>query len=461
MITTGESISWQFAYFVQETCFKDLPESIASYTKERILDTIGACIAGSYGWEHNQALIDSLGCFGVGQGTIVGKKKKAPTAVAAMINSAFAQSVELDDGHKNAGVHAGAVVIPAALAVAEQQGSTGREFLTAVVIGYEIVYRLARYMNPAAIEKGFHPTTTCGTIGAAAAAAKLLKLNTESTVAALGLAGLQAAGLMEATLSAQSSKPAMVGHGAMAGVAAAYQAQCGLPGPIHVFEGKSGLLQAMSANVELKGMFLAELGVRLEIVDTYVKLYPTLRHTQPAIEGILSLREECSFLPVDIQKIIVGTFPIAVNLTGAIYEPENIVSARFSMPFAIAVALKEGTEGLTRLEQDLLTRPDLLALARLVEVRVDEDICREFPQKRGAKVQVHLKDGRLFEKSVFTLKGSPDNPVNWDELCQKYMACSCPVFTQEKNAVILNTIKEIDKISNLSKLTYIFSEVIE
>lgn len=458
MITTHDSISRQFADFIQNISFEDLSDSIVLYTKERILDTLGVCIAGSYGWEHNKALIESLGCFGLGQGTIVGNKNKASTAVAAMINSAFAQSVELDDGHKNAGVHAGAVVIPAALAVAEQQGSSGKEFLTAVVIGYEIVYRLARHMNPAEIEKGFHPTTTCGTIGAAAAAVKLLKCDTESIAAALGLAGLQASGLMEVTLSAQSSKPVMVGHGALAGVAAAYLAQSGLPGPDQIFEGKSGLFQAMSANVDLQGT-AAELGVRLEIVDTYVKMYPTLRHIQPAIEGILSLREKFCFTPEDIQRIIVGTFPIAVKLTGTIYKPESIVRARFSMPFAIAVALMEGTEGLTRLEQHLLVRPDLLDLARLVEVRVDEDICREFPKKRGAKVQVYLKDGRLIEKSVFTLKGSPDLPVSWEELRQKFLACASPVYSEEISAVLLNTIKNIDTLNNISQLTRILSEI--
>lgn len=458
MKMTGDSLSWKFAQFVSEIIFERLPESVVNCTKERIMDTLGACIAGSYGWEHNKEVIESLSCYGAGDGTIVGKREKASIAAAAMINSAYAHAVELDDGHRNAGVHAGAVVIPAALAIAERQGSSGKELLTAVVAGYEIAYRLARHMNPAEIEKGFHPSATCGTLGAAAAAAKLLKCETATIANALGLAGLQAAGLMEATLSAQSSKCAMVGHGALAGVTAAYLAQGGLPGPTEIFEGKNGLLQAMSANVDIQSV-AAGLGERLEIVDTYVKLYPTCRHIHPAIEGIMAIRAETPFLPDDVQKIVVGTFPIAVNLTGSIYEPEDSAKARFSTPFAMAVALHEGNVGMSHLEGASLGRTDLRVLARRVEVRVDEDVNKEFPKKRGAKVQVYLKDGRLLEKTVYKLKGSPDLPVGWEELSQKFLACASPAFTKEESADILKTVKEIDSLDNIAGLTRMLSRL--
>lgn len=457
---TDGSISQKFAYFIQSTYFEDLPDDIVSFTKERILDTISACIAGSYGWEHNKELIKSLACYGLGQGTIIGRKEKASTAAAAMINSTYTHAVELDDGHKNAGVHAGAVVIPAALAVAEQQGSSGKEFLTAVVLGYEVAYRLARHMNPAEIEKGFHPSATCGALGAAAAAAKLLHCDAASIANALGLAGLQAAGLMEATLSAQSSKCVMVGHGALAGVTAAYLAKDGFPGPIQIFEGKSGLLQAMSSNVDIESI-TAGLGERFEIVDTYVKLYPTCRHVYPAIEGILAIREEYSFDLENIEKIIVGTFPIAVNLTGSIYEPEDSAKARFSAPFSVAVALKEGTVGMNHLDKKSLMRKDLRNLARLVDVRVDEDIVKEFPKKRGAKVQVYLNDGSLFEKTVFKLKGSPDIPVGWDELNQKFMNCSSNVLTKKKSADVIEAIRKLDELASVTQLLSLLKVDIE
>lgn len=452
-----QSISEELGLFIQNTTYDSLPEDIVMRAKERILDTLAACLAGSYGWEYPEELIDSMGCCGTGESVVFGRTERKSCAGAAMINAAFAHAVELDDGHRNAGVHAGATIVPTALAVGAKLGSSGKDVLAAIALGYDLTYRFARNMNPAEIEKGFHPSATCGTLGSAAVTAKLLKCSAANSANALGLAGLQAAGLMEATLSGQTSKCVMVGHGALAGILSGFMASNGLPSPQRIFEGKHGFLQAMSRDVPVEEI-TKDLGERFEISDTYVKLYPTCRHSHVAIEGIAALKEENRFLPDDIEKIAVGTFPIAYNLTGTVHEPKDAASARFSMPFAVAVSLVKGSVGMVDLEGAALQDPLLLSLARKVDVCVDEAITREFPKRRGARIQVFLKDGRTLEKTVFTLKGSPDLPVGWEDLRQKFVDCAAPVFGTEQIRNLVEGIHSFETLPGLSGLTALLAK---
>ena len=153
----------KFAAFIETTSFEDLPAQVVYQAKERIMDTLGAAAAGSENWEYCENLKSACRKLGRGEYHVIGDdKNEFSPAVTAMINSAFAHSIELDDGHKNAGCHVGAVVVPAALALGEALGANGRDVITAVVIGYEITYRIASHVNPAQINSGFHPSCNCG-----------------------------------------------------------------------------------------------------------------------------------------------------------------------------------------------------------------------------------------------------------------------------------------------------------
>ncbi|MCR4440741.1 MAG: MmgE/PrpD family protein [Peptococcaceae bacterium] len=447
----GMSLSEKLAGFVAGTDFDDIPANIASYTKERVLDIMAACIAGSRGWEYGAELVKGLKDVAMGFSTVIGRSERLSCPAAAMVNSAFGHAVELDDGHKNAGVHAGTVVVPAALAVGEALRSTGKDVLASIVLGYDIVYRIARSVNPAQIKKGFHPSATCGTFGAAAAAASLLGLDDKQTAAALGLSGMQAAGLMEATLSGQASKCVMVGHAAFAGIVSAWLAKEGLVGPRSILEGQYGIFNTMSEEVDCVSA-AGDLGKRFEIVDTYTKLYPTCRHIHPVIESIAALKEECGFSAEDVSRVAVGTHEVAMNLTGHIYEPEDSARARFSIPFISAVVLREGSVGMRHLEPRYLSDPDLKKTARLVEVTVDEEVNRMFPGKRGARVEVFLKDGTRLEKTIYVLKGSPEMPVGWDIICQKFFECASGLMPEKNIFRLVEAIERIEELEDVSRL---------
>jgi len=175
------------------------------------------------------------------EATIIGSSVKVPMANAALVNGAVSHVVELDDGHRIAKGHPGVTVISAALAVAESLGATGKELITAVVAGYDIFVRVASSINPSHLNKGYHTTGTCGTLAAAAAASSLLKLGEIQTANALGLAGIQASGLLEVTIDGQMAKVLNAGKAAYGGVLAALLAKENAEGPKSVIEGKKEL----------------------------------------------------------------------------------------------------------------------------------------------------------------------------------------------------------------------------
>lgn len=448
------SISEQIAGFIAVADFNDIPECTLSYTKERVLDIIGACLAGSRGWQYSTGIVKGLKGLAMGSSTVIGCRERLSCPAAAMVNTAFGHAMELDDGHKNAGVHAGTVVVPTALAVGETLHSSGKEVLASIVLGYEIIYRIARNINPAQITKGFHPSATCGTFGAAAVTAKLLGLNEKQIGAALGLSGLQTAGLMEATISGQASKGVMVGHAAFAGIVSAWLSKEDIVGPDSIFEGRHGVFNTMSEKIDRENV-LKGLGTRFEIADTYTKLYPTCRHIHPVIEGIIGLKERYGFSEDDVLEVAVGTHKVAAELTGNIFGPEDSAEARFSTPFITAIALKEGTVGMRHLEAGFLTDPHIREIAQLVRVRVDEEIDSIFPRKRGARVAVVLKDGTRLENTIFDLKGSPGLPVDRDIINNKFIACASGVLPQERISQIIaitDRFEDLEDVGIIMKL---------
>lgn len=412
----------RFAEFILNTGFEDLPEPIVSLTKERILDSVGAILAGAGNWTYREPFLRACENMGTGDcSAFTTGDRKFPAARAVMIDATFGHAVELDDGHKFAGAHAGTVVVPVALTLADLRGLSGKDVIAAVVAGYDIVYRIAAAMAPAQIDKGFHPTSNDDTLGAAAAAGKLLGLDRERLASALGLAGLYASGLMEATVTGQLSKCVMVGNAAYSGMEAVYLAEQGMEGTVSVFEGKDGFFRTKSEHVDLEEVCRG-LGETYLITDTYSKMYPTCRHAQPAIEGVLNLMEKYHFGPEDVEKVWVGTHEVACTLTGKIKAPRDSGEAKFSSAYGIAVALYEKGFGVCHLNPEYTTDPRYLAMAKKVTVEQDPQVQAVYPKKRGAKVRVTLKDGRTLDEEIYDLKGSPNNPVGFEEIRNKFTA---------------------------------------
>ncbi|MTI56608.1 MmgE/PrpD family protein [Geosporobacter ferrireducens] len=452
------TICEDFARFIYQTKYEDLQEDVISVAKERILDTVGALIAGYSNWDYSKVFIESSRFIDCGDYKAIGSEKNEfSMARVAMINSTFAHSVELDDGHKNAGCHAGAVVVPTALAIAQKLGISGKDLILAVVLGYEITYRVAVSVNPAQIGKGFHPSSNCGVFGAVAVAAKLMSLSEAQIANALGQASMLASGTMEATISGQSAKCVQVGYAAYSGIQASILAKAGLEGCITALEGKFGLFNLQSEKVDVENV-CKDLGTRYLIADTYNKMYPTCRHAQPGIEAVIELIKEHQFQPDEVSLIKIGTHEVAYNLTGIIQAPKDSGEAKFSLAYGAAVAMTEHAFGVTHLMPEFYNNNKIIDLAKKVECEIDETIQSVFPKKRGAKVKIFMTDGSVFEKTLFDLKGSPNNPVGWQELEEKFIANTLSVFSRAQVNKLIQNIKHIEEIDDTTQFATLMPE---
>lgn len=437
-------IAEKFAHFVKTMTYESLPPEIVAAARERILDTVGAALAGAANWEYKDNFLEACRQFGTGDYNVISSaKREFPLIRAAMINATFAHAIELDDGHKNAGVHAGAAIVPTALTLGSSLGSTGKEIITAVVLGYDIVYRLAANMAPYQIQKGFHPSGNDDTIGAMAVAGKLLNLNETQLANGFGLSALYASGLMEATVSGQASKCIQVGNAAFNGIAAALYAKNDMEGTLTAFEGKTGFFNAKSQDVDLDAV-CADMGNKFLITDTYSKLYPTARHSQPAIEAALDIAAEQGFGWEEVEKVWVGTHQVAYDMTGIIKEPKDSGEAKFSLAYGVALALHEHAFGVGHLEDKYTRDPINIKLASLVTIEVDPEVQSYYPKKRGAKVEIYLKDGRSFKREVYDLKGSPANPVGWGEIEKKFVANARALLDDIKVRQVVEFISTLD-----------------
>jgi 2-methylcitrate dehydratase PrpD len=438
-----------FGEFIANTSYETLDTSVIDIAKERIIDTIGTILAGNYSWSYKEHLLDIFADSHGDAKVFCESDRTFSLYKAILINSSLAHAAELDDGHKRAGVHAGAVVVPTALTIGMSLGKSGKEILAAVVIGYEIIYRIAVAENPWLIKKGFHPSSICGTLGAAATAAKLLQLDSVQCAHALGMAGLFTGGLMEATVSAQESKCVMVGHSAESGVESAYIARGGIPGATGVFDGPFGLFFSMGKDVDI-GVMLRGLGHDYLIGDTYSKFYPTCRHSQPAIEAMIEFVMEKRFVPEEIKRVNVKTYRVAYDLAGRVYEPISSGEAKFSIPYGVAVAAIEGAFTIMHLTDTYYKDPRFIDMARRVEVQIDETVESFYPQKRGAVMNVELFDGKKFVKECFDLKGSPTKPVSREEIIKKFKKNASFYYGDDEIEELIDIFINLENIADIT-----------
>ena len=368
---------------------------------------------------------------GIAEATILCDGAKVPATNAALAMGIMAHSIELDDGHRWGTSHPAVAVIPAVLAMGEKEGASYLELLKGIAVGYDAMLRAARAVNPSHLKRGFHSTGTCGSIGAAAGCASILKLPSEQFAYAMSMGGLQSAGLQEMLHDHPGIKPLQPGKSAYAGVLSAELAKRGAKSPRTLFEGHHGWLKAMCAGEFSEDALVGELGNRWEILLTYTKLYPTCRHCHAAIDLAREARSLLGCTEKDVESIFVKTYTLGIVEVGQIALPETFEEAMFSMPFSLALALRKGNVTLQDYTPELLRDNELRRIAALVRIEADEHMNAIYPEERGAWMRLELKDGRIFEKGIPVAKGEPENPVTDDDLLEKLIAMLSPYYPDE------------------------------
>jgi 2-methylcitrate dehydratase PrpD len=350
-------------------------------------------------------------------------------------------------------------VIHAALAVAEDLGSDGKAVVEAVVAGYEASARPASAIHPHHTLAGFLPTGTCGTFGAAAAASKLMGHDTDGMLNALGNAGfLLPLSMAEHLMGGYTSKIVQGGQAASAGLTAAGLASAGITGPPYVLEGSElgGGFAKITTGTDLNlEKIVDRLGSAYSIQEVYFKPYTACRHTHGAAQAALELAATQSFALSEIEEVHVHTYGIATIAVGkGVSEADTFVSAQFSLPYVVAVALADAEMGPNQLTEDRMTDPDLIAMSRKVHVQLDEALNARYPEFTASRVEIKLKGGRTLSHQVDVPKGDPRDPMGGADLVEKLKRFSRRKEEKTLDRVIqttsaLETVKNIEELTSL------------
>jgi 2-methylcitrate dehydratase PrpD len=415
-----------------------------------VLDTIGVALAGAV--EPAARAVQGVVKESHGPCTLLGLASRASASDAALANGTAAHALDYDDMCFISLAHPSAPLVAAALAAAEAAGASGRSLLDAYVVGFEIEARLGRAMNPRHYQRGWHCTSTLGTIGAAAAAARLLGLDESACGHALAIAASQASGLKENF--GTMVKPLHAGLAARNGILAAQLARCGMTASAAAIEGPQGFLAAMDSEHASLSEYAADLGSRWEIVDTgiTVKLYPSCAGTHPTLDALLDLRRCERFAAGDVESIDVGVDAIVPTIL--IYDrPATGLEAKFSMPFCAAAAIVDGRVGIDTFDAAKLADPAIAAMQSRVTMQVDPTLDSSAPALTQARVTVRLKDGRVLRASANGARGYPAHPASSDELAAKFVACASRVLPEAQARVALKMISELESVADVRAVT--------
>ena len=424
-------ISETLARFVAELREEDIPAECFERSKQLGLDLMGSIIRASAESDSTKCLLASLETMGfdrAGDATIFGLDRTAAPPVAALANAMLGHSLDFDDTHAAASLHASAPVVPAALAVGEQLGSTGDEVLTAIICGYEVCCRLGIALDPTAhYARGFHPTATAGTFGAAAAVAKLHRLDADGVLTAFAISGSQAAGSLQFLANGAWNKRWQVGQAAMNGVMAAALAKNGFVGASEPIEGKNGFLQAYSDSANPNEV-IAGLGSVWETMHIGVKLYPCCRYAHAALDALAQLVATHDLAADDFRKVTIGLHQNGVSATAEPLEkkrrPRGLVEGQFSMPFTAAIMMDRGSFDWDAYER--LGDPAIDRLCDRVEIWRDRSL-EGLRHPFGATISAETTKGN-FEVRAEDPSGEPENFPEQAELIGKFLRLSQPVI---------------------------------
>lgn len=435
--------------FAANLRFEDIPKEAIDLTKLYLADYYAACFAGyRVNDKMNEAMrgiLEHMG--GTEEASVLFGQRKMPVENAAFLNAVYAHGADMDDGNRKAMGHIAAHVMPAVFALAETLPVRWSEVLVSIHVGYEVYNRIAAAAQPGLLRRGFHSTGTAGSIACGAACAKLMGLDSHGIYHAMAIAAVQSGGLLIITESGQACKPLNPANAARAGILAAKLAARGIDGPIDPLESPKGWFNAMTEQVD-DSEIIEGLGTRFTMCESYLKPYPSCRHTHCGIDGALKIRQQMlskyGSVPVDrIERINILIYPNAVRVAGKIKIPKTADEAKFSIHYSLVCALLNGHYNLEDLNLSDLSKE----AAELIE-KIFVTECNEMENAkegiRGAKVELALQDGSRFSEMVLIPKGDAANPLTWDDMKEKMNGCTEGLLNEEQQKGLLDRIMQLN-----------------
>jgi 2-methylcitrate dehydratase PrpD len=450
-------ITQELAGYCSHVKFNDLPDDVIDCAKYRFLDWISVACRGSIE-DPSQTIYRFVMEMEKGEGVIVGTREKAPFLYSALANGTSSHSIEMDDVNNESSLHPGVVVFPSALATGEMAGASGKRFILAVVLGYEVMIRLGTALGPEnSYKRGFHPTGTCGTFGSSVASSKILGLQEKEILNALGISGSQAAGSMEYLAQGAWTKPFHAGWAAHSGMVAALLSRKGFLGPSSILEGRDGFLHAYSNEADPTKV-LEGIGSGFQILQTSVKVHACCRYMHSPIDAVLKIVKENNLRPEQVKRIKIGVLRAGAHLIAepieSKYKPQSIVDAQFSMPFGAASALLYGRAGLKEFQPSMILSRPVRETMRKVECIVDPELDRTFPKQWRATAEILTEDEKRYSTMVEYPRGDPENPLSWDEMKERFHELAGQIIKKDQRLKIVEAVEKLDGVKDMRRWSW-------
>jgi 2-methylcitrate dehydratase PrpD len=436
------------------------PAEALESAHRQFIDVIAVAVPGASD-EATRRVHETVKHWGAGPSTAIGFGAKLAAPWAALVNGTAAHALDFDDNFDPAKAHATAVLAPAILALAEQEGSSGHACLDAYIVGLQILGRVGQGVNPAHRNRGWHATATVGAIGAAAACARLLRLDSAQAGFAVSIATSMAAGFM--SQFGTMTKPVHAGLAAKAGVMAASLARAGLTAGLDTLDGKTGMNRLMVGPdyEELRDnlthiehgqnlRFETEtVGDPLLILSSgfRVKRFPNCGSAHRAQDGLLELKARHGFTADEVEAVHVRA-PVS-HLNNLMYTaPENPMQAKFSVEYGLACCLVTDDCGLADFSDEAVARPEIAAFYPRIHRHPVDKAEGEFP----TEVEVVLKDGRRFETAIAMPMGSLAAPFPTEAYWTKYQGCVAGILGPADSAALRQTLERLPALDHLGAL---------
>jgi 2-methylcitrate dehydratase PrpD len=456
-VISARDPSQTFARFAAELTFERLPSALLPTLKCMVADTLGCALAGTTLGSGCPELIELVArAGGAPESTLLGIGGRVPAPAAALVNGATAHALNYDDIFPAGGGHLTAVTLPAALAVAERQGSVcGRELLVALAAGAEVMARLqhaVHVVDDGSDEAKPQPTQLLGAFAAATSAARVLRLDAAGTWSALGLALMQASGSRQPVLEGTASKALYAAFPSQAGVLSALLAAGGVDGRCDALEGEAGLFPSLYRSRFDRDLLLRRLGDEYLIEQVGFKPWPTTNHAHVFIEAALTLAAGSRFDWRRLQRVVV----IGGPHIRAFCEPLDIrrhptrwVQAEDSIPFTVATALVQRRLSLADFAPDELARPEVAQVADRLEYRVDPGV------GQSGTVEATFSDGEVISARIDQPLGYPARPLSGDALRAKFVDCAghaVPSIAAAQIERVLETLRQLEQVDDVRTL---------
>lgn len=465
----------RFVEKFRELHYEHLPPEVVTVTKKEILDFLGVAVAGfrAKGVQELIQVLSELG--GSEESTVLVHGGKVPAPFAAQINATMGHSLDYDDVHDAGVIHPAVVVVPTCLAVAEKRPPVqGKELLTVVALGVDMMCRLALALKPGydpssqqvpnrkyqteRVKQGWHLTTLMGHLVAAGVAGRLLGLNEEEMVNAFGIAYHQASGNLQGRDDGALTKRMGPGFAVRSGIVSALLAKKGLSGATHVLDGHYGLYKLYFQGGYDPEELTKDLGVHFEGLNVSLKPYPCCRGVHASIDAALQASRRGSIRVEEIEEVTIfvdeGAYVSLCTPLEVKTKPRSPVDAQFSIPWGVAVALAKGNVSVAHFGDTAIKDPEILGVGEKIRVRMDQNLNSDTGTPPG-KVEVRLKDGRILLEEVDSPLGSPQRPMSYEECVQKFMMCASgilPAERVERTAQMVQSLEGLDDVRELVKL---------